>query len=397
MAAPHLPLEIWRIVCEKLTADNFCAIGSEFDREMIDDWECDYYEARKSLSVLCGVSRGIAEVAQAALFKCYYMDEKGDRGTHLKFLRAILDSPDRLATYVREVRLENFVYSETREERLGVDPNLYLFGIPNDFPGYWAEETASMYARLAARLGFDTADIPFNPDDLVRREAQARGVPAVIVLSLPLLPNLEVLRIMLGFEKHGFKLLQQLRAIGVRVRGLIDGELDWSAIGNGFFLTRFAPLLALTPNVATLRLDWCGGFDPEEPDTDPVQTMRECMPPGVKALELRRSRLDDRDMGIVLNCCHPGLERFRYQSGCPEKASVEVTPRQLVRHLLRFKATLKEVEFDYSLPSRGRFDANDSRDEYETRLTKEAHFAEFLALESFVHLTKEDYVESDDD
>ncbi|KAK8032104.1 hypothetical protein PG990_001838 [Apiospora arundinis] len=373
MAAPHLPLEIWRIVCEKLTADNFCAIGSEFDREMIDDWESDYHEARKSLSVLCGVSRGIAEVAQAALFKCYYMDEKGDRGTHLKFLRAVLDSPDRLATYVREVRLENFVYSETREERLGVDPNLYLFGIPNDFPGYWAEETASIYARLAARLGFDTADIPFNPDDLVRREAQARGVPAVIVLSLPLLPNLE------------------------RVRGFIDGELDWSAIGNGFLLTRFAPLLALTPNVATLRLDWCGGFDPEEPDSNPVQTMRECMPPGMKALELPRSRLDDRDMGMILNCCNAGLERFRYQSGCPEKASVEVTPRQLVRHLLRFKATLKEIELDYSLPSRGRFDADDNREEYEMRLTKEIHFAEFFALESFVHLTKADYIESDAD
>lgn len=109
---------------------------------------------------------------------------------------------------------------------------------------------------------------------------------------------------------------------------------------------------------------------------------------------MRDSYLEDRIIDVLLRCCPSGFGRFVYESSMdpmPYKtAGREVTPQQLVRHLLaRSKDTLRAVELDYSRPGRERYDSGDST-EYETKLTM-ADFAGFSKLQTMVHLTKEDW------
>ncbi|KAK8055003.1 hypothetical protein PG993_000230 [Apiospora rasikravindrae] len=393
MVLPQLPPEIWRHICNQLTDDNYRLIGTEL-ADLLNKHVSihDHLRAKNALAALSLVSKSIGEMALHARFKCFHMDFSGDRRVFLKFLRRVLDDP-RLAACVKELSVYDWICIKHPAN-----------------PRSDEADAAATYARMAARLGVDTAAFPFDVKELSPHRNPAGRVPGIILLTLPLLPNLGILRVGIGRERRPFELLRRLRASGVvrpfeRVRDLTlasDGD------GYGINLTRFSPLLALCPNVATLRLVECTGFDLRERDF--VRAVRESMPRRIRALEVRDSRFDDRSMNVLLACVvggsggdgdgsSRGLERFYYRSeraSCEPPAVREVTPKQLARQLLRAKATLREIELDYSDPGRERQDDGDS-EEYRTRLTVADDFAEFPVLERFVHLTKGDSVDNDPD
>ncbi|KAK7923555.1 hypothetical protein PG985_007626 [Apiospora marii] len=264
-------------------------------------------------------------------------------------------------------------------------------------------EVAATYKRLAGHIGVDTCLFPFNFAEL-EPDTRPAGLPGLLLLAIPLLPNLTALSVETGpNHTRPFELLEKLHASGViepfwRVQDLtIEFPGHWE--GGVTDLTRLAPLLALTPALTTLRLRACPGFA-HMADEDYVDAARRRMPPGLTALEVRDSYFNDETVGGLLGCCpSSGLARFTYQSvqwTLPSAtAGREVTPRQLVRRLLAHSPnTLREVELDYSRPGRQEYDHGDGA-EYEKKLTR-ADFAGFPALRTMVHLTKEDWVQPDD-
>ncbi|KAK8140069.1 hypothetical protein PG984_000135 [Apiospora sp. TS-2023a] len=388
---PPLPLEIWRIICDQLAEDNFRGSDGTYS----DNRDCQLRpartKARQALKALCRVSWGIAKMAQAALFKCYHMGDHQERRTFIQYLGAVLDSP-RLAGYTKELVLDEPVFPGYKGYKRELCPLLTT-----------KAEFAAAYARVAARLGFDESRFPL--DFMEQGELQPRStarLPSTLLLAPALLPNLERLGIgMTSKQGRPFKLLQQLHALGVvepfwRVKELTLKFYLWEA--PTIVLTRLAPLLALVPNLTTLRLYAFPGLDAA--DQGFIEVVREGMPPGLHTLEVRDGYLEDHTVDALLRCCPSGLERFVYVSTVvrPDfpQLGAEVTPRQLVRRLLaRSGDTLRAVELDYSEERDRHRERGNSEDyetnlamadeEYGTKLTM-ADFAGFAALETMVHL-----------
>lgn len=106
-------------------------------------------------------------------------------------------------------------------------------------------------------------------------------LPGLLLLAIPLLPNLQVLDIEIRHtQTHPFELLQQLHAHGVvepfwRIKDLtLQFFMGWTLTGDP--TRRLTPLLALTPKLNTLRLCSCPGFDVT--DQGVIQAVRKRMP-----------------------------------------------------------------------------------------------------------------------
>ncbi|KAK8058488.1 hypothetical protein PG994_008936 [Apiospora phragmitis] len=364
---PPLPLKIWGVVCEQLADENFRKPGDPTG--MLTRNPAD---GRRTLLALCEVSRGIAQVAQPVLFRTYDFDDgRNDGKRHLRFLRSILDN-QRLASYVQAVILAHWI---------------------NEID---ADELAEVYSRIAARLGFDTGE--HGPEDGI---GIPERIPAILLLLLPLLPNLKCLAVTTRHEEHALELLGRLHQAGViePFASVVHLGLRHGDTEMGFDLLANSPLLALTPNATTLRLNQCRGVSSHEGDDDDGKVaqdmLQRCMPRGIKNLDLDYCNLEHLDVKALLACC-PLLERFRYWSGgaCVHEANREVRNRQLVASLAPAKATLRRVELDFGMSDREPDDSDDDGDDDEDEdedeevdkdeLTQES-FADFPVLERVVY------------
>ncbi|KAK8035231.1 hypothetical protein PG993_010226 [Apiospora rasikravindrae] len=365
----RLPLEIWGLVCEQLADENFREPGDPTSTLVGNN-----AEARRALRALCEVSRGIAHVAQPALFRTYDFGEGlNDGKKHVRFLRSVLDNA-RLAASVRAVVLDHWIHE--------ID----------------ADEQAEMYGRLADRLGFDTAVYPLGELERVGEHGLPQRVPTVILLLLPLLPNLQYLTMTTRHEEHALEFLGRLHRAGtirpfasVVQLGLCHGDTEM-----GFDVLTNGPLLALTPNVTTMRLTQCRGVGSDEADDNGQAMQRklqQCMPPGVRNLSLDYCNLEHPDLRALLACC-PRLERFSYSSGgCSvDEANREVSNRRLVAALAPAKATLRRVALDFDYASRELDEDDDDEDDEDEdgddankdELTHES-FADFPVLEKVTY------------
>ncbi|KAK8065869.1 hypothetical protein PG997_012616 [Apiospora hydei] len=332
--------------------------------------------ARQTLLTLCEVAKGIARVAQPVLFRTYDFGEgRNDGKKHVRFLRSILDNP-RLAASARAVMLDHWVHDIDKDEQV------------------------EMYGRIADRLGFDTGAFPLDELEEDGPHGLPQRVPTIILLLLPLLPNLQYLTVTTRHEEHALEILARLHRAGaiqpfasVAQLGLCHSDTEL-----GFDLLTNAPLLALTPNVTTMRLMQCRGVGSDEADNDDdkgqataQRKLQRCMPRGVRNLSLDYCNLEHPDLRALLACC-PRLERFAYSSGgsIVDDANREVSNRRLVAALAPAKATLQRVELDFANAWRepddddDDGDDDDDQDDDQDELTEES-FAEFPVLEKVTY------------
>ncbi|KAK7967196.1 F-box-like domain-containing protein [Apiospora aurea] len=361
---PRLPLEIWGVVCEQLADENFREPG-----EPTGVLVGNNAAARQTLLTLCEVSKGLARVAQPVLFRTYDFGEgRNDGKKHVRFLRSILDNP-RLAASVRAVMLDHWVHDLDKDEQ------------------------AAMYGRIADRLGFDTGAFPLDELEEDGPHGLPQRVPTIILLLLPLLPNLTHLTVTTRHEEHALEILDRLHRTGaiqpfasVVQLGLSHGDTEL-----GFDMLTNAPLLALTPNVTTMRLVQCRGVGSDEADDESQaaaqRKLQQCMPRGVRNLSLDYCNLEHADLRALLAYC-PRLERFSYSSGgaLVDDASREVSNRRLVVALAPAKATLRRVELDFTNANRepDDDDDDDDQDDDQDELTQES-FADFPVLQKVTY------------
>ncbi|KAK8004212.1 acyl-CoA N-acyltransferase [Apiospora arundinis] len=296
--------------------------------------------SRETLKTLCKVSKGIAQVAQSVLFRWYNMTMFNGGKRHLLFLRSILDSP-RLAASVREVEIEDNI--EVLDE----------------------EERTRIYGRIADRLGFDTNTFPLATQ---QEEADEREVsqttPAIILLLLPLLPNLTYLTITGRHEDRSYDVLSRLHQVGhiKPLASVTQLGLHYNDTEMGFDLYLDSPILALTPNATTLNLSMCCGV-------------------GVDGEFIDGNNDDEDEEGAALLACCPRLERFSYYSGgaVVSEANEEVDGHQVVAALAASaRATLKMVALDFQY-SMHEYDDEDEKEEI-----AQDSFAGFTVLEKAI-------------
>ncbi|KAK8032287.1 hypothetical protein PG990_002021 [Apiospora arundinis] len=364
MAPAQLTLEIWGVVCDQLSKENFRPPGSS-------EVKCDIRKllsSRETLKTLCKVSKGIAQVAQSVLFRWYNMTMFNGGKRHLLFLRSILDSP-RLAASVREVEIEDNIEALDEEERTRI------------------------YGRIADRLGFDTNTFPLATQ---QEEADEREVsdttPAIILLLLPLLPNLTYLTITGRHEDRSYDVLSRLHQAGhiKPLASVTQLGLHYNDTEMGFDLYLDSPILALTPNATTLNLSMCCGVgvdgefidgnNDDEDEEGAVPLQQSCIPPSLRHLHLDYCNLGHRHLKALLACC-PRLERFSYYSGgaVVSEANEEVDGHQVVAALAASaRATLKMVALDFQ------YSVHEYDDEDEKEEIAQDSFAGFTVLEKAI-------------
>ncbi|KAK8087791.1 hypothetical protein PG997_002752 [Apiospora hydei] len=240
------PLEIWSHIC------------AQFADEISQDPSLRYRPCgggpSLALMALCRVSKGVMQEAARVLFRSLdstwdWRDEVG-RGVmrrQFRYLRFALDRPHVLS-YVKEVSLNCWLLCD--------DEKTY-------------ELVAEIHCRLASRLGFDPAAFPLQGKNFFRFYNNVRTQPdpvkpdALLLLALPLFPNLQALTIS---GTNCLTVLPPLRAAGINkpFESIVDLTLGWDHHErynkyepyHRCMLDSFGPLLLLTPR---LNGYVCGG------------------------------------------------------------------------------------------------------------------------------------------
>lgn len=348
---PQLPPEVWRLVFTQLSSEVSQAKRRKLEDRIARRFIGKFREfnagsrASKALANLGKVSRRFAALAQPELFRTYEPVVRHSFKTphRFGFLETVLARPD-LAACVREIHLGNLSLGHR--------------------PAYCKR----LYLQMAAALGVDPS--------LLRPGYEGLGEECLPLLAILLTPNVEVLSVRMQELPDAMDLLERSQAMGAvkpleRVRDLtLHGRNDES---NPFELCRLFPLLALTPNVTTLRLANCNLT--RIPATEPSQQrrLRRHVPRGLKTLEIWHGCFEHESTGVLLaHLAH--LETFVYRSrgfrgphapGARARAR-EVTAKQLMRHLLPSRDTLRDVQMCWGRPWEDRPDesARVARDDF---------------------------------